>query len=405
MAHRDLTRRGVLAIGCGSLFPQVARTQQLTRTQQVPDAWRVAQPFVRGVSSKEKEAIAQLGETFLRKFDLPGISLAMSYKGKLKLLACFGYANRERLEPVRPTHQFRIASVSKPITSVAILRLVELGRLTLDHQVFDEGGHLARFTNAVSNDSQRDRIRRISVRHLLDHSLGGWSNKRGDAPMFAKEALGMPHDELIRWTLQNRPLKNEPGTNYAYSNFGYCLLGRVVESVTNMSYQLAVKQLVLDRVGASATAIGGHKRHQRQPREVVYYDEHDPYGRNMDVTRMDAHGGWISTPTDLVRFANHVDGFDSPHDILEPKTLSTMTTAQRGHYALGWSVNARNNWWHTGSFNGGSSILARIRDGHCWAVVVNTRPRQQDYKSALDNFPWDIKTAVGTWGGHNLFAR
>ena len=161
--------------------------------------------------------------------------------------------------------------------------------------------------------------------------------------------------------------------------------------------------MVLDPVGAKSTFVGGHTRSQRRPDEVTYYDEHDPYGRNMDVTRMDAHGGWISTPTDLVRFVQSVDGFETPPDILKPPTRRTMTAPQLGSYALGWNVNKRNNWWHTGSFNGGSSILARIHDGHCWAVLVNTRSYDSEYSRALDRFPWTIKAAVRAWGEQDLF--
>lgn len=394
MVRSQLTRRTMLAIGGGACLPRFARAKMVAAPT----------PFIEGVSGKEKSSIAKLGEAFRSQFALPGVSLAMSYRGQLKLLACFGYADQENLKPVRPNHQFRIASVSKPITSVSILRLVEQRRLSLDDKVFAAGGHLAQYTNVVTNQEQRDRIKRVTVRHLLDHSAGGWSNQRGDAPMFAKAALGLSHDQLIRWTLQNRQLKSEPGTDFAYSNFGYCLLGRVIEAVTGLQYEPAVQQLVLARVGATATHIGGHQRNQRRPDEVIYYDKHDPYGRNMDVTRMDAHGGWISTPTDLVRFAQCVDGFATPPDILQATTIRTMNTPQRGHYALGWNVNKSNNWWHTGSFNGGSSILARIHDGHCWAVIANTRSYDENYRSALDKFPWQVKASVPEWGNHNLFA-
>ena len=324
------TRREALVIGGGALLPKTVSAKQTSAPT----------PFIRGASAKQMTAISELGEAFRRKYRLPGVSLAMTYRGKLKLLACFGSANREESEPVRPRHQFRIASVSKPITSVTILRLVEEGHLSLDAKIFAKGGHLSRFAKMATDRKQQNRLERITVRHLLEHSAGGWSNKRGEAPMFAKAALGLPHDELIRWTLQNRPLANDPGEVYAYSNFGYCLLGRVIESVTELSYEQAAKTIVLDRVGAKATFIAGHKQHQRRPDEVVYYDKYDPYGRNMDVARMDAHGGWSSTPTDLVRFAQHVDGFANPRDILKPSTLRMMTTPRIATNCAGHSLSS-----------------------------------------------------------------
>ncbi len=363
-----------------------------------------SEPFIRGVARAEAGKIAAIGEAFREKFDLPGVSLAMAYRGQLKLLACFGLADRKNRVAVAPKHQFRIASVSKPITSVTILKLAEQRRLKLGDRVLAEGGVLRGFVPELPAQQQK-RVEEITVRHLLEHSCGGWSNNGPQAPMFARPALGMSHPELIAWTLKNVELKNDPGTRYAYSNFGYCLLGRVIEAVTKQNYEQAVKTLVLQPAGAKATHVGGHKRNERRRDEVVYYDQFDPYGANMDVRRMDAHGGWISTATDLVRFAQCVDGFPVPKDLLMRTTLKQMTTAARGSYAFGWSVNKSKNWWHNGAFNGGTSILARINDGHSWAVLVNTRPRNSAYHRELDAFPWTVKRAISKWGTHNLFSN
>lgn len=389
MWHRMLTRIFVLPalfLCCG-----VSSAQQ-------------PEPLIQGVTEAERKSIAKLGEDFRSKFDLPGVSLAMSYRGKLKLVACFGYADKEQKVTVEPKHQFRVASVSKPITSVTVLKLVEKKKLTLDDSVFGEDGHLRTLLkDNVEDPQQKEWVESITVRQLLQHTAGGWTNKKGELPMFAVPALGMKHPELIQWTLQNIPLKTKPGTAYAYSNFGYCLLGRIIEKVTEKSYEEAVKELVLVPAGAKATHIGGRTREMKLPDEVIYYSKFDPYGRNMDVARMDSHGGWVSTPTDLVRFVQHVDGFPRPRDILRKSTLKTMTQSPFGSYGLGWSVNKHDNWWHSGRFKGGTAIMVRANDGHCWAVLVNTRPDDDGYQAALDQFPWAVKRAVKQWGKHDLF--
>jgi CubicO group peptidase (beta-lactamase class C family) len=398
----------MLAMGDCMNFPKQNRRQFLASVAVggiSPLRRQDSGSLVRGVSGSEGQRILKLGNDFRAKYGLPGVSVAMSYRGKLKLLACFGLADKGTNAAVRPHHSFRIASVSKPITSVTILRLMEQAKLSLDDKVFGPNGHLSNVSlRTVSNAKQKRRIQAITIRNLLEHRVGGWTNKRGEAPMFAAPALGMSHRDLIRWTLTNQPLTGDPGNSYGYSNFGYCLLGRVIESATGQTYEKAVKSLVLNRTGSKSLFVGGHKRDQRRTNEVVYYDKYDPYGKNMDVTRMDSHGGWIATPTDLVRFAQCVDGFDTPNDILKPATVATMTTPSAGRYALGWNTNRSNNWWHTGSFNGGSSILARIHDGHCWAVVVNTRSYASGYNAALDKFPWSIKAAIRKWGDHDLFS-
>ena len=388
------TRRECLGLAIGA---------SVSLLSPVSAAGNASVPFVQGVRQSEATQITRLVEDFRQEFGLPGVSLAMSYQGKLKLVACVGYANQEAGLSVTPSHLFRWASVSKPITSVAVLRLMEQGKISLSDVVFGEHAPLRRFSADLGEGEQAIRLRRVTVRNLLEHQCGGWSNRSGETPMFAPEALGLSHDDLIRWTLRHRPLRHEPGSKYVYSNFGYCLLGRVIEAVTGLSYRDAVQELVWKPVGVRSAWIGHRQREQRRPQEVLYYDRHNPYGPNMDVARMDAHGGWIATPTALLRFVRRVDGFSFPADILQPQTVAVMTQPSRGDYALGWRVNASRNWWHTGSFNGTSSIVARIHDGHAWAAVANSRSPADGYAAALDQLPWQVKKVVGQWGSHDLF--
>ncbi len=363
--------------------------------------------YVQGVSNAESAAIKKLLLDFMHEYQVPGLSLAMSYRGELKLVACAGFADRDRQEEVRPTHLFRIASVSKPITSVAILKLAEQGVLDLDERVFGAG--VLGFNDelsALGSENER-RVRALTVRNLLEHTGGGWGNSRRD-PMFATDALELDHDGLIRWTLRNRRLEHDPGEHYSYSNFGYCLLGRVIERKTGRSYAQSVIRDVLGPCGIreSAMQIGGGTVAERLQNEVSYFgQDENAYAASMNVRRMDSHGGWVASPTDLVRFAVHVDGFSQPQDVLSDPSIAEMATPSRvgQGYAKGWMVNKQNNWWHTGSFNGGSSILARIHDQHCWSMTVNTRSRTKEYRRDLDQLLWKIKRCVHTWGKHDLF--
>src|SRR5262249_5932535 len=157
----------------------------------------------------------------------------------------------------------------------------------------------------------------------LTHTAGGWSN-HGNDPMFAHPQMN--HRELIAWTLKNHPLEHEPGTHYAYSNFGYCLLGRVLEKLSGKRYDQFVQDNVLAACGIQNMRLAGNTLAQRARKEVIYYAQkgEDAYG--MNVRRMDSHGGWIATPTNIVKFACHVDGLNSAANILNPQTIKLMTT-------------------------------------------------------------------------------
>ncbi len=185
-----------------------------------------------------------------------------------------------------------------------------------------------------------------------------------------------------------------PRAKYAYSNFGYCVLGRIIEKVSRQSYAAYASSAVLGRCGITAMRIAGNTRAQRSPNEVAYYPDGNPYG--MNVTRMDSHGGWIASATDLVRFAMHVDGLAAERSILKPDTIKAMTTpsaVNRG-YAKGWAVNAR-NWWHNGSLPGTTSIMVRTQSGFCWAALANARHGESG--GALDRLVWSMVRAVSAW--------
>jgi len=332
----------------------------------------------------------KIANQFMSQFNVPGLSVAIARHGQFVYRKSFGFADVASSEKVTPDHLFRIASVSKPITSVAIFTLIEKGRLKLTDRVFGRDAVLG----SDFGSSYPEQVQKITLEHLLTHTCGGWQNDALD-PMFLNPAMNS--HALIRWTLQNQALVNEPGTHYAYSNFGYCILGRVIEKVSGQTYAEFVAQNVLAKCDVNNMRIGGNTLLDTAPSEVVYYGQNveSPYA--MNVRRMDSHGGWIATPSDLVNFAMRVDGFSYTPSILEPATIETMTTATSANpnYAKGWAVNAAGNWWHAGSLPGTISILVRTSSGLCWAALTNTRTAGMDL--ALDQMMWDMAEAVPAW--------
>lgn len=321
---------------------------------------------------------------FMKKYDVPGMSIAIAKDGKLVYAKGYGYANTTTGEKVTPSHLFRIASVSKPITAVAVLQLVETGQLSLDAKVFGDGGVLGNEYGMLPANSN---IKNITVHQLLQHTSGGWTNDSHD-PMFTDPSFS--HAQVIKNTLQNEALVNEPGKAYAYSNFGYCVLGRIIEKITGMRYEAYIKKNILSKAGINTMQVGGNRLSDKKPNEVVYYGQgnQDPYRYN--ITRMDSHGGWIATATDLLRFVFIADGFATVPDILTAATIKTMTTTSSANerYACGWLVNTANNWWHNGSLPGTASELVRANNGFSWAILANTRSADANFSADMDRMIW-----------------
>lgn len=338
---------------------------------------------LRRPSKSSENAIRDTAEAFLREHGIEGMSIAYGRDGKVAFEQGYGFADADGKEPVTPDHRFRIASISKPITATAVMLSIERGRLKLDSKVFGTDGILG---DAYGRDLP-DSVRAITIDHLLTHASGGWGNDKDD-PMFLNPE--MKHAELITWTLANQKQTHAPGENYAYSNFGYCILGRVLEKITQMPYEALLSQHVLKKCGITGMQIAGNTLDQRQANEVLYHTEKAGTAYGMNVARMDSHGGWIATARDLVLFASSLP------TLLNPSSIQTMTTHGVGEgYARGWSVNKVPNWWHGGSLPGTSTIMVHTSTGACWAGLLNRRT--ESIGGELDNLMWKLGGLVPDW--------
>ena len=341
------------------------------------------------ITAAEREAMAALANAYLADYGAPGVSVAIAHRGQLVYAEGFGLANRATGEKVTPQHLFRIASVSKPVTSVAIFSLIEQGKLKLDDKVFGKTGILR---NDYGTPGDK-RVEEITIEQLLTHTCGGWPNKNRD-PMFSNPQFDQRR--LIAWTLANVPLDHPPGTVHAYSNFGYCLLGRVVEKLSGQDYAGYVRDRLLARCGVTQMRIGAGPFNERARNEVVYAAQGgDPY--RVKVARADSCGGWIASPSDLVRFVTHVDGLSDTPSLLRPETIKAMTTPlpSNPRYAKGWIVNDR-GWWHNGSLPGTSAVMVRGQNGLAWAALANTRRRDPSSVAGLNRMASQL-VAVKSW--------
>lgn len=365
----------------------------------------------------------------LERWRIPGAAVAVAHQGRLVYARGFGVADEATGEPVQPDSRFRIASISKPITAVAVMTLVENGRLELDEPAFALLDDLPPPDDATEDP----RLAEVTVRDLLQHS-GGWDrDATGYDPMFdvfdIADQMGVPRpagaETIIRY-MRGRPLDFDPGTQYAYSNFGYNVLGRIIERVTGQPYERYVQE-VLAEAGIGSMAVGGSLLEDRLAGEVTYYEyrggrtpsvfpPHEivpwPYG-GFNVEALDAHGGWVSSAPDLLRFMEAIDRRPGRPDILSAAASESMTTrpdipewaGSAYWYGLGLLVNTYDNWWHDGSLPGTRALLVRAsyRD-LSYAVLMNTRPEPDNgFFGELDRLLWNAAGGTSSWPTHDLF--
>jgi CubicO group peptidase (beta-lactamase class C family) len=379
-------------------------------------------------------------QTFLDKYQIPGATFAITKNGKLVYMRAFGTADRAGTELTQPYHMFRIASLTKPITSIAIMKLIENGQLSLSDKPFGPGGILNAdpyFANANITDP---RVYDITIQNLLEHSAGwnrylpmspsplppypwGFPNSDPiDFPLHVTKTLGEPNPvtrrAMIKFLLQ-KGLDFTPGTASNYSNIGYLVLGEVIEKKTGLSYESYVKQNIFEPLGIYDIHLGKNLLADKLEREVEYRTNPpltslSVYGTGQEVPleyggvsveAMDAHGGWIATSRDLLRLLTAVDGFPSRPDILSATTIQTMTTpsANDVNYAKGWGVNSAKTWWHNGALHGSASIMVRTNTQLTWAIILNGRSLDSGFLDALDALGWNCVNSIATFPTHDLF--
>jgi CubicO group peptidase (beta-lactamase class C family) len=344
-----------------------------------------AQPFDAGVSA------------LLKRWNIPGAAIAVAKNGQLVLARGYGYANFEAKQLMQPDSMFRIGSNSKVLTSMAILHLKDQGLINLDTKFLSI---LTQYQVAPGGDP---RIRDITIRDLLRHS-GGWDRDKSGDPLSwqgsISKALSIPMPvlcpDIIRY-MMGQPLDFAPGSKQVYSNFGYCILGRVIEKVSGQPYEIYVRNNVLAAMDVHAMSIGySHDIGQRGPFEVKYYDFNGAplvdsvfpdlgkssysYG-GFEILTLDAPGGWIGSPIDLTRVMTAIDGsrtgpFLSAETMMEfigDPGIPDWNTDPNYWYGLGIFVGPTSEtWYHGGSISGTESQLLRDSNGYTWCIMTNS---------------------------------
>lgn len=367
---------------------------------------------------------------------VPGGAVAVVKDGRLVFAHGYGFADTGRGELFQPDSLCRVGSISKTVTALTILRLAEQGKLTLNDKVFADILTQLTPTPGAPVDP---RLRDISVRHLLHHT-GGHGRDTGGDPLTVGLAasaastfhLGIPpgYDAMTRVAM-GLPLDFDPGAKYSYSNYGFMVLGRVVERVTGQKYEDVARQHVLEPIGIRRMAVGRTLPEARFPGEVRYYDspraplvlsllDHVrrlvpiPYA-NFELDAADSCGRWIGSAVDLARMVARVEGTRSPA-LFGPDTLKLLferpdpfvsQDPQGGSwYALGtvaFPNGPYTGWTHGGFYPGATAGYYSFGDGYLFAFVFNATPGNDTFTSDVYNVLIALGLKQKNWPSHDLF--
>ncbi len=342
--------------------------------------WRNREQIpVTGTSRKKYDGIDDAILDFMVAKGIGAVTAAISLDGKILYERAFGFQDAKLQEPLAVETSMRLASISKPITAAAVKTAIRDGKLRLEDKIFD----VLKLGDQAPRDLD-DRWKQITIEHLLKHE-GGFDRDASGDPVFKLPTIAddenirlekITLDPMIAWMLE-KPLDFDPGSKDSYSNFGYNLLAKAVETVSEQSFEMYLNETIADEAKMTTLTVGKTELKERALGEIWYHfhPEYDDKPRVMPFRIEPSYGagGLVCSAADLCRFLETywISG--------EPK--------QGGNY----------HYRFHGSMPGTTTISAQRKDRVCYAVLCNRRAKQpEDWNkelaavvdAALDEVDW-----------------
>ena len=335
--NRTETWVALIALGIGGIILAIFGLyvyMSATATPLHPEAASVPSSAERD-ASREWAAAVERGREIMRtglvEHNLPGISIAVGVGDDIVWAEAFGFANLDARSPLTPDHRFRIGTASKMLTSAAVGLLLERGQLELDQDIHT---YVAEFPRKQWP---------VTLRHVLAHTAGIGTDSGDEGPFYG-QACERPADALQEFA--DADLRFEPGTQYRYSNYGWILVSAAIEAVIKKRLMTFMRDEIFDPLGMSDTRDDSLTK-DIPDRVTPYFPRFaaDPrYGpdpmRDIELSCYSGSAGFLSTPTDLVRFGLAIDS----GTLLQPETVELLQTSQRLRsgeetgYGLGWHL-------------------------------------------------------------------
>jgi D-alanyl-D-alanine carboxypeptidase len=358
--------RGPMRVGVDDIrFERIgANADDRVELLTTPEPSRAVDLVLHRMSEAEALAALAARAAELARADEFSGALLVVREGKVLLLHAWGRADRKSGTQNTTRTKFRIGSMNKMFTAVATLQLVEAGKLALDDPI---GNYLPDYPN-------KDVASKVTVRHLLTHT-GGTGDIFG--PEFELNRLKLrEHDDYVK-LYGSRGLAFEPGARFEYSNYGYILLGALIEAVSGKSYYDYVREHVFGPAGMSSTGSLPESAHVLN-RAVGYMRLYpgDEWKPNTDTLpwRGTAAGGGYSTVGDLMRFAQAL----SSAKLTSKATLTEATRPHRQQYGYGFGVQgagALRSYGHGGGAPGMNGELRVYPElGYVLVTLSNLDP-------------------------------
>ena len=323
----------------------------------------IAFQLTTGCAQPKSELTVKIEKILHEQFDAegPGFAMMVAQHGEILYHGAYGKADLELDAPMRTDNVFRIASLTKQFTAVAILQLASQNKLSLQDDI----------TAFLPDYPQSG----ITVEHLLTHTSG--ISDFTKLPSFnaevARQSLTVPQ-QIDRF--KDEPLNSEPGSSYMYSNSNYTLLGSVIEAVSELSYQAYMERHVFKPFNLNRTYYGqdasiierranGYSKSEDSYINAAYVNDMLPY----------ASGALLSTTNDLYTWHKALVSGQIVDTALLEKAQSpfTLSSGEESGYGYGWQIGIMNDQsviFHSGAINGFLCDMLYLPESDLFVVAL-----------------------------------
>jgi CubicO group peptidase (beta-lactamase class C family) len=289
----------------------------------------------------------------MRFYKVPGVSIAVVNHGAVEWAKGYGVKEVGGQDPVTARTLFETASISKTLTGLLVLRLVQEGKLQLDEDVNQK----LRLWKVPENEFTKER--KVTLRGLLSHTAG--MNVGGFEPYLFDEQMPTPIQDLDGLKPSHTPpirVEAVPGSRWKYSGGGYVVINQLLDDVTGVKFASLMKLKVLNVLGMNHSSYQLPLAEKLRREAASGHDEDGKVlkGKWMTVPELAAGGGW-STPSDLARVVIEIQRAASgqPSRIISKASANEMLTVQMHGYGLGVFLEGSGNalqFNHTGHNTG-----------------------------------------------------
>ena len=304
-----------------------------------------------------------------------GVSALVAKEGKIIYRKAFGKANLELDVNMTPENVFEVGSITKQFTSVAILMLLEEGKLSLEDDI-------TKYIPDYPTEGNK-----LTIHNLLTHTSG--IRNYTSMPSFGKVMTIAESPLKFIDFFKNEPLDFKPGEKYAYSNSGYFLLGYIIEKASGMSYPKFIKEKIFDKINMNSSYYGSHSKLIKNRASGYQKRGEFSNAQYISLTLPYSAGSIMSTVDDMLKWQTAIttDVFVKEATIDKAFTNYTLNNGDKINYGYGWSIDELNGVptiEHGGAIPGYLSMGVFVPSKNVYVIVFSNCGCQSPTNTALE---------------------